>query len=68
MFTETPNPYRVEILTSRNLLLRQRYWWRLVSAGNNEVLAVSEMLKDRMHRNMIASRIAEALGCNVIEK
>lgn len=68
MFSETPNQYRVEILTSRNLLLRQRFWWRLVDNRNNEVLAVSEMLRDRMHRNMMASRLAEALRCAVVEK
>lgn len=67
-FSETPNQFRVEILTSRNLLLRQRFWWRLVAQGNNEILASSEMLKDRMHRNTIANRVAEKLGCAVVEK
>jgi hypothetical protein len=51
----------------RSTLLGRRWYFRIVDAGNHEILSASEAYNSRPSRNRTASRLALELGCRIIE-
>lgn len=57
----------VEIQTFDKLtLFGQRWFFRLVDCGNNEILAFSQTYKTKAQRNKTANRLAYMMGCAVV--
>jgi hypothetical protein len=52
----------------RLTVIGRRFFFRLVDCGNNEILAASQTYKTELQRNKTARRIAEGLGCHLIER
>lgn len=56
----------VQTFERTNLLGMQRYYFRIVDTGNNEILAPSQTYKTRWGRDKTARRLGKALGCPVV--
>lgn len=55
-----------EVVTfDRRGLLGRRWYFRLVDTRNNEKVSVSEGYNSDRDRDMMADRIADAIGCPV---
>ena len=53
-----------EIQTFERMTLRgRRYFFRIIDAGNNEVLAQSQTYKTKQQRDRTALRFSYALAC-----
>lgn len=51
----------------RTTLVGRRWFFRIVDAGNNEILAPSQAYKTIRQRDATAKRLAGALGCPLTE-
>lgn len=60
--------YYIELDESRDWLLRLRFWWRIVSTMNGQVIATSETYVRRIDRDQTASRVAESAHWIVRER
>ncbi len=59
----SPSDYRIVLCSSRTLLVGPyRFWWRLESASNGQVLATSETYGTAAARDKTAKRLGEATG------
>lgn len=57
----------VEIQTfDKFTLLGQRWFFRIVDVGNNEILSASQTYKTKAQRNKTANRLAYLMGCAVV--
>lgn len=50
----------------RATLLGRRWYFRIVDAGNHEIIAASEAYNSKASRNKTATRLAYAMGCPVV--
>lgn len=51
----------------RVTLLGKRFFFRIVDAGNNEVLAPSQTYKTERQRDKTARRLAQRMGCPLLK-
>lgn len=51
----------------RPTLLGKRYFFRIVDAGNNEILAASQTYKTKKQRDETATRFGYSLACPIVQ-
>lgn len=59
--------YRIVLCSGRRLIVGPvRWWWRIESVANSQVLATSETYSTRQKQEQTARRLSDATGVRIV--